>query len=63
MKKNNLIISIIILIVVLILGGTLAYGYYKKATYKINRPIVSMEIQDYGTIKMELYLAEIRQCF
>jgi len=55
MKKNGLTLSIIVLILVLILGGFLAYGYYQKATYKLQRPVVSMEIQDYGTIKIELY--------
>lgn len=55
MKKKGLILSIVALICVLILGGFLAYGYYQKATYKLQRPIVSMEIKDYGTIKIELY--------
>ena len=55
MKKKNLSVSIIILIFVLILGGFLAYGYYQKYTYKIKRPIVSMEIKDYGVVKIELY--------
>ncbi len=55
MKKNGLILSIVALIFVLILGGFLVYGYYQKVTYKLQRPIVSMEIKDYGTIKIELY--------
>lgn len=54
-KKNGLILSVISLIFVLILGSFLAYGYYQKATYKLQRPIVSMDIKDYGTIKIELY--------
>lgn len=54
-KKNGLILSVILLIFVLILGSFLAYGYYQKATYKLQRPIVSMDIKDYGTIKIELY--------
>ena len=53
MKKRGL--SVIALVLVLILGGFLAYGYYQKATYKLQRPIVSMEIKDYGTVKIELY--------
>ena len=55
MKNKKLALAIIFLIFVLILGGFLAYGYYQKATYKVQRPIVSMEIEGYGTIKMELY--------
>lgn len=55
MKNKKLSLSIIALIFVLILGGFLSYGYYQKATYKITRPVVSMEMEGYGTIKMELY--------
>lgn len=55
MKKNGLVLSIVALIFVLILGGFLAYGYYQKTTYKLQRPVVSMEIENYGTIKIELY--------
>ena len=55
MKNTKLILSIIALIFILILGGFLAYGYYQKVTYKIERPLVSMEIEGYGTVKMELY--------
>lgn len=53
--KNKLTYSIVALIIVIIIGGFLAYGYYQKATYKLQRPVVSMEIEEYGTIKMELY--------
>mgnify|MGYP003301596246 CR=1 FL=1 len=55
MKKRGLKLSVIALVLVLILGGFLAYGYYQKATYKLQRPIVLMEIKDYGTVKIELY--------
>lgn len=55
MKNKKLALSIIALIFVLILGGFLAYGYYQKANYKVKRPVVSMEIEGYGTVKMELY--------
>ena len=55
MKKNNLTLSVVVLILVLILAGFLAYGYYQKMNYKIQKPIVSMEIEGYGTVKMELY--------
>ena len=55
MKNKGLKLSIIALVLVLILGGFLGYGYYQKVTYKLQRPVVSMEIKDYGTIKIELY--------
>lgn len=55
MKNNGKILSVIPLAIVLILGVFLNYGYYQKLTYKLERPIVSMEIENYGTIKIELY--------
>ena len=55
MKKASNIITIIALILILVLIGGVSYGYYKKATMEVKNPIVTMEIQDYGTIKIELY--------
>ena len=54
MKKTN-VFTIIILIVVIGLITTVCYGYYKKATMEIKNPIVTMEVEGYGTIKLELY--------
>ena len=31
------------------------FGYYKKQTLNISNPIVTMEVENFGTIKMELY--------
>lgn len=57
MKKKNIgnVLTIIVLIVVVVLLGELVYGYYKKQTLNISNPIVTMEVANYGTIKMELY--------
>ena len=55
MKKTSNIITIIALILIIALIGGLGYGYYKKATKEVKNPIVTMEVQDYGTIKLELY--------
>jgi len=55
MKKTSNIITIIALILIVALIGGLAYGYYQKATMEVKNPIVTMEVQDYGTIKLELY--------
>ena len=55
MKNKKLTWNIIALILVLILGAFLAYGYYQKATFSITRPVVSMNIEGYGIVKMELY--------
>ena len=53
MKKN--IIWIIALILIIVMLGGLCFGYYKKATMKVENPIVTMEVENYGTIKFELY--------
>ena len=49
------VITIIALIIVLLLIANLAIGYYKKETLNKPNPIVTMEIKNYGTIKLELY--------
>lgn len=54
MKKTNLIWGIIIILTVCIIAY-LGYGYYKKVTQTVQNPIVTMEVEGYGTVKMELY--------
>lgn len=49
-------IILIIAIIAVILGiGFVGYGFYKKATTNIPNPVATMEVEDYGTIKIELY--------
>ena len=55
MKKTVNIIWIIALIAVIVLIGVVCFGYYKKATLNIQNPLVTMEIENFGTIKLELY--------
>ncbi len=55
MKKTGKIIWIIALIAIVILIGIVGYGYYKKATFNVQNPLVTMEIENFGTIKLELY--------
>lgn len=33
----------------------LTFGYYKKITLKIDNPVATMEVENFGTIKLELY--------
>lgn len=54
MKAKN-IIWIIALILVIVLIATLGYGYYKKATMEVKNPVATMEVENFGTIKIELY--------
>ena len=53
--KNNKNIYIIILIIPILLIAYLIYGYYQKSTFELKNPIATMEIEDYGIVKIELY--------
>lgn len=53
--KAKKIIWIIALILVIVLIATLGYGYYKKATMEVKNPVATMEVENFGTIKIELY--------
>lgn len=57
MKKELLIrIIMIIAILLVVIGiGYVSYGIYQKITKKIPNPVATIEVQDYGTIKVELY--------
>lgn len=55
MKNMEKIIWIVALIAIIVLIGIVGYGYYKKATFKVENPIVTMEVENFGTIKMELF--------
>lgn len=57
MKKELIIkiIMIIVLIAVLVGLGFVCYGIYQKYTKKVQNPVATIEIENYGTIKVELY--------
>jgi len=56
MKKNFIRFLLILAIILTIVGiGVVCYGIYKKATLNIPNPVATMEIEDYGTVKIELY--------
>lgn len=55
MKKKSNVLIIIALTVLIVLIGTICYGYYKNITMEVKNPIVTMEVENFGTIKLELY--------
>ena len=55
MKKSSKIIWAIALVVLVVLIGMVAFGYFQKLTGKDQKPIATMEVENFGTIKMELY--------
>ncbi len=55
MKKVKNILWVIALLVIIVLIGIVGFDFYKKATMEVKNPIVTMEVENFGTIKMELY--------
>ena len=54
-ETRKIVFLLIAIVLVLAIITTLCVGYYKKATYQVKNPIATLEIKDYGTIKIELY--------
>ena len=50
--KILLIIAIIAVIVGIVFLG---YGYIKKSTMEVKKPVATIEVENFGTIKVELY--------
>ena len=55
MGKFKNIIWIVALIILIVLIGVIGYGYYRNATMQVTRPVATMEVENFGTIKFELY--------
>lgn len=53
--KTKKFIWIIALILVIVLIMALGFGYYKKVTVEVKNPVATMEVENFGTIKIELY--------
>ena len=57
-KKKETLKTILLLLAIIIVIGIIVFvgfGAFKKSTYKVQNPIATMEVKDYGTIKIELY--------
>lgn len=54
-EKLKIMISIIIAIALMLAIGILVYNGVKSKNQETVNPIVTMDIQDYGTVKIELY--------
>ena len=53
--KNRSKFFIVLIIIAVALIGVLCYGYFGKVTHKSENPIVTIEVEEFGIIKMELY--------
>ena len=54
-NKTNLIITVIALIIIIVILGALCWGYYKKITLNVQNPVATIEVEKFGTVKVELY--------
>ena len=55
MDKFVKILLVIIIIASIVGIGFLGYGYFQKLTRKVENPVATIEIENFGTIKVELY--------
>ena len=55
MEKVKNISLIIAIVVVLVLISTVCFEIYKNVTMEVKNPIATMEVEGYGTVKIELY--------
>ena len=55
MNKLKNILWIIALILVIALVAGVGYRYYKNATMEVTNPVATMEVENFGTVKIELY--------
>ena len=57
MKKELIMKIMMIVAILLVIAGIgyVSYGIYQKVTKQMPNPIATIEVQDYGTIKVELY--------
>ena len=55
MNKSTKILYGISIITLIMFIGIVAYGYIQKLTVKEQKPVATMEVEGFGTIKMELY--------
>ena len=54
-NKIKMIAWIVVAVAIIVLIGIIGYGYFKKATMEVKNPILTMEVKDFGTVKIELY--------
>lgn len=55
MKNKMSIVRWIVIAIILVLIGVVCYGYFKKSTFKAQNPVATMEVENFGTVKIELY--------
>lgn len=55
MNKFVKVLLILLIILALVGIGALGYNYVQKATEEVQNPVATIEVENFGTIKVELY--------
>ena len=55
MNKFVKVLLILLIILALVGIGALGYNYVQKATEEVQNPVATIEVENFGTIKIELY--------
>ena len=55
MNKFKNVLWVVAFLLILVLVGTVAWGYYRNATMEVKNPVATMEVENFGTVKIELY--------
>ena len=55
MKKFGNVLWVVAFLIILVLVGTVAWGYYRNLTMEVKNPVATMEVENFGTVKIELY--------
>ncbi len=55
MKKLGNVLWVVVFLLILVLVGTVAWGYYRNLTMEVKNPVATMEVENFGTVKIELY--------
>ena len=55
MNKFVKILLVLLIILALVGIGALGYNYYQKAREEVKNPVATIEVENFGTIKVELY--------
>lgn len=55
MKVFKRVLTVVLILALVVLVGFLGVGVYKKYFTTASHPVVTFEVENYGTVKMELY--------
>ena len=55
MKNFKNVLWVVAFLIILVLVGRVVWGYYRNLTMEVKNPVATMEVENFGTVKIELY--------